>query len=57
MANNMIKEAMNVHIPPIRSNPFTVPRVTSVQRTTNEKKESPAEKKKRPKDRSSEKKR
>ncbi|WP_198525505.1 hypothetical protein [Anoxybacillus flavithermus] len=46
-----------VHIPPIRSNPFTVPRATSVQRTTNEKKESFAEKKKRPKNRSSEKKR
>ncbi|MBE2906364.1 hypothetical protein [Anoxybacillus flavithermus] len=43
---------MNVHIPPIRSNPFTVPRATSVQRTTNEKKENPPEKKKRPQDRS-----
>lgn len=46
-----------MRIPPIRSNPFIVPRATSVQRTTNEKKESPSEKKKRPKDRSSEKKR
>ncbi|WP_171334691.1 hypothetical protein [Anoxybacillus sp. EFIL] len=41
-----------MHIPPIRPNPLHVPRVTNIQRATNEKKEQTAQKKKRPQDRS-----
>lgn len=41
-----------MHIPPIRSNPLHVPRVTNIQRATNEKKQETSQKKKRPQDRS-----
>ncbi|WP_163151451.1 hypothetical protein [Anoxybacillus sp. MB8] len=41
-----------MHIPPIRPNPLHVPRVTNIQRATNDKKEQTAQKKKRPQDRS-----
>ncbi|MBE2941170.1 hypothetical protein [Anoxybacillus flavithermus] len=41
-----------MQIPPIRSHPLTVPRVTNIQRATNEKKQETSQKKKRPQDRS-----